>query len=136
MGVIRNIIENERIQPSTTPVANTIPVRDTDIAIAGKNQCTAFVVFDGTTNPPTIRDSFNVGSVVNSSGYFDINFSTIMDKDYSVVFSSGRSDTYGAISGVDSGANRTNTHCRVWLSVSNNLTGTAYMSAVIFGGKN
>ncbi len=32
-----------------------------------KNQCTAWVNFDGTTTPPTIRDSYNVSSVVRTS---------------------------------------------------------------------
>ena len=31
----------------------------------GKNACTAWVNFDGTTTPPTIRDSFNVKDVVD-----------------------------------------------------------------------
>ncbi len=39
----------------------------------GKNACTAWVNFDGTTTPPTIRDSFNVRDVVRlSTGFFDI----------------------------------------------------------------
>lgn len=46
----------------------------------GKNACTAWVNFDGTTTPPTIRDSYNVSSVVRTStGVFDIYFKTPMD---------------------------------------------------------
>ncbi len=32
-----------------------------------KAQCTAWVNFDGTTTPPTIRDSYNVSSVVRTA---------------------------------------------------------------------
>ncbi len=45
-----------------------------------KNQCTAWVNFDGTTTPPTIRDSYNVSSVVRTTtGQFEIYFTTPMD---------------------------------------------------------
>ena len=44
-----------------------------------KNQCTAWVNFDGTTTPPTIRDSVNVSSVVRTSAAnYDIYFQTNM----------------------------------------------------------
>ena len=46
----------------------------------GKNACTAWVNFDGTTTPPTIRDSFNVSDVVRTStGKYVVNFTTDMD---------------------------------------------------------
>lgn len=45
----------------------------------GKNACTAWVNFDGTTTPPTIRDSFNVSSVIRTStGIYDVYFDDIM----------------------------------------------------------
>jgi len=45
---------------------------------ADKNQCTAFVNFDGTDG--TIRDSFNISSVVrNAQGDYTITFSIAMD---------------------------------------------------------
>ena len=41
--------------------------------------CKAWVDFDGTTSPGTIRDSFNVGSVTkNATGDYTINFTTSM----------------------------------------------------------
>lgn len=51
-----------------------------------KNQCTAWVNFDGTTTPPTIRDSYNVSSVVRTAtGVYDIYFTTPMDNaNYSI----------------------------------------------------
>lgn len=46
----------------------------------GKNACTAWVNFDGTTTPPTIRDSYNVSAVIRTAtGVFDIYFKTPMD---------------------------------------------------------
>lgn len=56
-----------------------------------KNQCTAWVNFDGTTTPPTIRDSFNVSSVVrNAVGNYTITFNTAMiNVNYSVCAGGG-----------------------------------------------
>lgn len=46
----------------------------------GKNACTAWVNFDGTTTPPTIRDSYNVSGVVRTgTGQYDIYFEEPMD---------------------------------------------------------
>lgn len=46
----------------------------------GKNACTAWVNFDGTTTPPTIIDSYNVSAVIRTAtGYFDIYFKKPMD---------------------------------------------------------
>ena len=52
----------------------------------GKNACTAWVNFDGTTTPPTIRDSYNVSSVVRTqTGFYDVYFTTAMDNvNYSI----------------------------------------------------
>jgi hypothetical protein len=46
----------------------------------GKNACTAWVNFDGTTTPPTIRDSYNVKAVIRTAtGVFDVYFDKPMD---------------------------------------------------------
>lgn len=52
----------------------------------GKNACTALVNFDGTTTPPTIRDSYNVSKVIRiATGVYDIYFEKEMDNiNYSV----------------------------------------------------
>jgi len=61
-----------------TAVPDTIPIRGVDTAIAGKNQCTAWVNFDGTG--VTIRDSYNVSSVVNNGdNTFRVYFQTPMN---------------------------------------------------------
>lgn len=45
-----------------------------------KNQCTAWVNFNGTTTPPTISDSYNVSSVVRTdTGRFDVYFENNMN---------------------------------------------------------
>jgi hypothetical protein len=51
-----------------------------------KQICKAWVNFDGTTSPGTIRSSFNVSSVTkNGTGDYSINFTTALaDSNYSV----------------------------------------------------
>ena len=57
----------------------------------GKNACTAWVNFDGTTTPPTIRDSFNVSDVVRTAaGQYNVFFTEDMDN---ILFSVGGSCT-------------------------------------------
>jgi hypothetical protein len=53
--------------------------------------CRAFVNFDGTTSPGTIRSSFNVSSVTkNGTGDYTVNFTNALaDANYSVVATSG-----------------------------------------------
>lgn len=47
-----------------------------------KNACTAWVNFDGTTTPPTIRDSYNISDVVRTAtGLFEAYFEEDMDND-------------------------------------------------------
>jgi len=48
--------------------------------VRGKNACTAWVNFDGTTTPPTIRDSYNVSKVIRiATGIYDVYFKEPMD---------------------------------------------------------
>ena len=48
--------------------------------IQAKNAATAWVNFDGTTTPPTIRDSFNVSDVVRTAtGTYYCYFASYMD---------------------------------------------------------
>ena len=56
----------------------------------GKNACTAWVNFDGTTTPPTIRDSYNVSAVIRTSaGVYDIYFKESMDNvNYNTIITS------------------------------------------------
>jgi len=52
----------------------------------GKNICTAWVRFDGSTTPPTIKDSFNVDDVVRTDpGNYEINLTVALDNvNYSI----------------------------------------------------
>ena len=64
----------------------------------GKNACTASVNFDGTTTPPTIRDSYNVSAVIRTAtGLYDIYFKEAMDNVSYVMSGSGTSNTYSTI---------------------------------------
>jgi len=63
----------------------------------GKNACTAWVNFDGTTTPPTIRDSFNVSDVVRISNAVQrVYFLVPMDNINYSITTSGRNATIGA----------------------------------------
>lgn len=85
-------------------------------------KCRAWVNFDGTTTPPTIRASGNVSSVVrNNTGDYTINFTTPMpDANYttSVVFGGATSVVAGGSSNID----LTTNSVRVLSSTSTNST--------------
>jgi len=78
--------------------------------------CRAWVNFNGTTSPGTIRASFNVGSVTkNGTGLYTINFTNAMpDANYSIVSMAKDANT-SALGGVgfDSSASPTTTTVRV-----------------------
>jgi len=98
----------------------------------GKNACTAWVNFDGTTTPPTIRDSYNVSDVVRTStGVFDV-YLDVDNANYSAVASMSYSNI-GQLS-VDT---LTDTKFRV--VALNNVASThnpAEVCIQVFGGKN
>lgn len=103
------------------------------------NVCTAWVNFDGTTTPPTIRDSFNIVDVVRlATGTFVVYFKVAMDnKNYS------HSTTVGQGSSTINyafGATKTNVHLdRIQLhcDTSNGVDSNRdNMMVQIFGGKN
>lgn len=57
----------------------------------GKNACTGWVNFDGTTTPPTIRDSYNVSAVIRiGAGQYEVYFKEDMNNNkYSSVATQG-----------------------------------------------
>ena len=94
---------------------------------------TAWVNFDGTTSPPTIRDSYNVADVVDIGvGQYDIVFETPMDI---VGYSVGGSVelSAGTLEVITSTAtiNRFRVNIRDSVSASQD----SYASVNIFGGK-
>ena len=104
-----------------------------------KTQCTAWVNFDGTTTPPTIRDSYNVASVVRTStGVFDIYFATPMDNvNYSqvgTVSNSGVASSFSPIAILGDGRQLTKT----FFVTTNGSANTSWVfnNIQIFGGKN
>jgi len=105
--------------------------------VRGKNQCTAWVNFDGTTTPPTIRDSYNVSSVVRTAtGQYDVYFEEDMDNiNYSVsmlvsgfLFSVERSDVYAR--------SVSKTSKLIPYTTSGIATNSNIINVQIFGGKN
>lgn len=106
--------------------------------VLGKNQCTAWVNFDGTTTPPTIKDSYNVSSVVrNSTGFYDIYFKTQMDN-VNYVWAgkpkkiSGQNNTIAGADNLELLANK----LQVYSMNSGNLVDNSAIKIVVFGGKN
>jgi hypothetical protein len=72
-------------------------VLETPVGSAPSYTCRAWVNFDGTTTPPTIRASGNVSSVArNGTGDYTVNFTTaIPDANYAAVASNKFLDNNG-----------------------------------------
>ena len=104
----------------------------------GKNACTAWVNFDGTTTPPTIKDSYNVSKVIRTAtGLYDIYFAEEMDNLNFTINFTGK--YYGGTGGFysDSGTRGLNF---VRVNVINQAMTTGFNNdscqVQIFGGKN
>ena len=99
----------------------------------GRNACTAWVNFDGTTTPPTIRDSYNVASVVRTgTGIYDIYFTIPMDNvNYSTIANSSSGRTSQFVKNYNTFYNKT--------TIEYQVGGVDYdeasSSVQIFGGK-
>lgn len=98
---------------------------------------TAWVNFDGTTTPPTIRDSFNVSAVIRTStGVFDIYYKEQMDNvNYVLVGSTEQSavtDNRGVVVSRYREISKATIHSLYDAGVHANYV----MSTQIFGGKN
>ncbi len=96
--------------------------------------CRAWVNFNGTTSPGTIRASFNVGSVTkNGTGDYTVNFTTAMsDANYAANVTT---QTGGIVSATtyDSGTARTTTALRVCaLTTAGSFVDSAQMGVAIF----
>lgn len=107
----------------------------------GKNACTAWVNFNGTTTPPTIRDSYNIASVVRvSTGSYDVYFKEDMDNtNYSLSISGDASSSNYAnafrVENVYSTIKKVRVDCFTALA-TNTLQDNLLMNLTIFGGKN
>ena len=105
-----------------------------------KNQCTAWVNFDGTTTPPTIRDSYNVSSVVRTAtGTYDVYFTTPMDNVNYIMSGAMKDGDYSTEAwGVNENYNNTSNVNKIAIVSAYNSTLYNFpkISAQIFGGKN
>ena len=106
----------------------------------GKNACTAWVSFDGTTTPPTINDSFNVSDVGRATtGNFTIYFEDDMDNlDYAVTGSLRGYSTLsgtGGIVGSENAPSLSYTEISSYLRNSDSRVNPQEISIHIFGGK-
>ena len=94
---ITNVALKAPIASPTFTGTATAPTVTATTSFVGKNACTAWVNFNGTTTPPTIRDSFNVSDVVRTStGVFEIYFQTNMDNTNYSISSSTVGSTEGS----------------------------------------
>ena len=93
---ITNVALKAPIASPTFTGTATAPTVTATTSFVGKNACTAWVNFDGTTTPPTIRDSFNVSDVVRTAtGSFVVYFIIPMsNENYQNAFTASRSDDY------------------------------------------
>lgn len=62
-----------------------------------KNQPTAWASFDGTTTPPTLKDSYNIASMTRlADGTYYVQFEEPMDNsNYAVVCNTGETKSFG-----------------------------------------
>ena len=125
-------------------VAGLAKIEDT-----GKNICTAWVVFDAKTTPPTIKDSFNISSVDRTAdGKFTLNFGENMDNiNYALsgdaIYLIGVTTklyTLGLPSGIPLSTSKKLTSVDVEIANVSSTTdrllfNTEWASAIILGGK-
>ena len=90
----------------------------------------AWVNFNGTTSPGTIRSSYNVSSVTkNGTGDYTVNFATAMaDANYSVV----KSDNYRNV-GEFGNVTSSSFSCIVRGNATETLIDTTIVSCIVFG---
>lgn len=101
----------------------------------GKNACTAWVNFDGTTTPPTIRDSYNVSAVIRTAtGYYDIYFKEPMDNNTYSGFVSYTWQTNVSSSGSFDGGSIYK--CQVRHAENGAHLNTSINTVHIYGGRN
>lgn len=101
----------------------------------GKNACTAWVNFDGSTIPPTINDSYNVSDVIRTSaGVYSVIFKEEMDNaNYAFTGNSKDASYRSIVSGSDTLTNTTTT-----MHLINVYDAVAYdgiITVTVFGGK-
>ena len=102
----------------------------------GKNACTAWVNFDGSTTPPTIRDSFNVSDVVRvNTGDFE--FVTDLDISGISIVVGGHQSENPIYTGMEIAAGTYNGKVRVaYRRTGNTAINPSEGFVQIFGGKN
>lgn len=99
-----------------------------------KNQCTAWVMFDGTATPPTITSSYNVSSVARLfTAVYEINFATPMDN-ANYVIAGSEAGNFQYMTGYTT-ANTTTKASISWVDFNGSRSSTIAF-VMFFGGKN
>ena len=103
-------------------------------AISGSAK--AWVNFDGTTSPGTIRASYNVSSITKTAtGDYVVNFTNAFaDANYATVSSSGRNGSSGGYLSLvsDKTAQTTTTVQLYTITTSGTVIDTPYVSVAVF----
>jgi len=139
-GIDADLLDGKQSDTSSTP--DTVPIRDADTAIAGKNQCTAWVDFDGADG--TIGSSYNIDSITrDDTGEYTLTFSNeMLNSDYAVIISVEGTDTTdaSAMVGRTMNGSKTTTSVKVKTTLVNNDGRSKQdydsVSISIFGGTN
>jgi hypothetical protein len=108
--------------------SGTLPSFQDSGGVERGRMCVAFVNFNGTTSPGTIRASFNVSSVTkNGTGDYTVNFTNALaDANFSVVISSSSTAT----AGYPSSYTASTTSSSVRLGIGKNVTSNDDCSVV------
>lgn len=99
-----------------------------------KQICKAWVNFNGTTSPGTIRSSYNVSSVTrNGTGNYTVNFTTAMnDANYSVCATAGGTAIVGVVSDISPAQTVSSTTVATF-NASNVATNASIVQLQVFG---
>lgn len=138
-----NAVDASKIQDLTI---TTNKIADNQITSAKLDSTTrlriakAWVNFDGTTSPGTIRSSYNVSSVTRlSTGFYQVNFSSAMsDVNYSLCLTSyddSGSNGYLAVEGNNTNFSTTRTTSSFILETNNGTSAinSVSVNAIVFG---
>lgn len=104
-----------------------------------KNSCTAWVNFDGTTTPPTIRDSYNVSAVIRTeTGVYDIYFKEATDNtNYCIAGNAGHTSYNATLVAYNLGGAKTTSKCSIGFLYNASTHFNPQTGEILFfGGKN
>lgn len=124
----------DTLQSST---AGTAPVFKDGNSVETGQLCRAWVNFNGTTSPGTIRAAFNVSSVTkNATGQYIVNFSAAMpDANYSAIATGGNTanaNIYASVGNSGFNPSFSTSSFRININNSSNDIDATYVCVSVF----